>query len=326
MIHHKEQFVHHITKLFCYFVLLIIALSFLLASCQKPNPPVPSKSGDHSIESSVNPVLAFDVGHNNSWIQDELEVLAEYFTTEGFVVRQHLGAFTRESLNDVHIIHISNAIAPENVNNWSLPTPSAFTSKEIDVLYDWVNDGGSLLMVIEHMPFGGSFEDLARAFDVEVSNGFAVDEHLLSGYSEDVIANAGYLVSSRKEGTLVKHSILDGTEPFGQIEFLAADVGSAFRLTARAFSLITLGPTIISLEPEVSWEFDSLTDRRTVTGWSQAGVIEVGKGRVAILGDNFLFIVPAFLAPSHWESEKDAKFGIHNAQFTKNLLDWLSGR
>ena len=117
---------------------------------------------------------------------------------------------------------------------------------------------------------------------------------------------------------------MDGTEPYGRIEFLAVHVGSAFRLPARAFSLITFGPTILSLEPEVSWEFDSETARRRVTDWSQAGVIEVGKGRVAVLGDNFLFIAPSFLAPQHWDDEKSAKFGIHNAQFTLNLLNWLS--
>ncbi|MEE9568017.1 MAG: hypothetical protein V3W37_01415, partial [Candidatus Binatia bacterium] len=275
-----------------------------------------SKSGDRSLESSIAPVIAFDEGHNNfgHWVSSG--VMEEFLSAEGFVVRQHLGAFTRESLDGIHILHISNAIAPENINKWSLPTPSAFTPEEIEVLYDWVNDGGSLLMVIEHMPIGGAFEDLAGAFGIEVSNGFAVDERFLSGYSEEVILEAGLLVSRRTDGTLVDHPILDDTEPYGRIEFLAAHVGSAFRLPAHAFSLITLGPTILSLEPEVSWEFDSGTARRRVTGWSQAGVIEVGKGRVAVLGDNFLFTWPEFLAPPYWESEKDAELGIHNMQFT----------
>ncbi len=318
------RFVESIKSKFLYFVLFIIALTFLMASCQEPDLPASSKSGDRSLESSIGPVIAFDNGHNNSWFRDEFGVMEEYLSAEGFLVRQHLGAFTRENLNGVHILHITNALAPENLNNWSLPTPSAFTPEEIEVLYDWVNDGGSLLMVIEHMPFGGSFEDLAGAFGIEVSNGFAVDERFLSGYSEEVIAEAGYLVFRRTDGILVNHPILDDTESYGRIEFLAADVGSAFRLPAYAFSLITFGPTILSLEPEVSWEFDSETARRRVTDWSQAGVIEVGKGRVAVLGDNFLFIAPAFLAPGHWESEKDAEFGIHNAQFTLNLLHWLS--
>jgi hypothetical protein len=320
------RFVESINSKFLYFILLIIALTFLFASCQEPEPPISSKSGGRSLESSIGSVIAFDEGHNNI-IEDYslFGLMEEYLSAAGFVVRQHLGTFTLESLDGIHILHIANAVAPENQNNWSLPTPSAFTPEEIEVLYNWVNDGGSLLMVIDHMPFGGSFEDLAGAFDIEVSNGFAVDERFLSGYSNKLIGEAGYLVSRRTDGTLVNHPILDDTEPYGRIELLATDAGSAFRLPAHAFSLITFGPNILSLEPEVSWEFDSGTARRRVTGWSQAGVIEVGKGHVAVLGDNFLFIAPAFLAPPLWDDEKSAKFGIHNAQFTLNLLHWLSG-
>jgi len=247
--------------------------------------------------------------------------MEQFLSDEGFQLKQHWGAINREALKGVSILHTDNALAPENQDNWTLPTPSAFTPEEIGTIYDWVHDGGALLMVIEHMPFGGSYEDLAKAFNVETSNGFAVDERLLNGYSEEIISNAGWFVFRQDNGALGDHAILTGRQPHERIEFVAADVGSAFRLPERAVSLMTFGSDAISLEPSVSWKFDSTTPRRSVSGWSQGGVMKVGKGRLAVLGDNFL-IIP----PSQLKSEKEVVFGRYNPQFTVNVYRWLSGQ
>ena len=56
-----------------------------------------------------------------------------------------------------------------------MPTPSAFSEDEIAVLSEWVEAGGSLLLVFEHMPLAGAAQDLAGAFGIEISNGFVVD-------------------------------------------------------------------------------------------------------------------------------------------------------
>ncbi len=286
---------------------LTITVVFLLNSCQEYAVPTYSEPADPSVNDAARPVIVFDEGHNNfgdnrDSFRGEME---QFLTTEGFELRQSMGAFSRDSLKGVSILHTDNALAPENKDNWTLPTPSAFNSEEISVIYNWVHDGGSLLMVIEHMPFGGSYEDLARAFNVETSNGFAVDERLLNDYSEESISNAGYFVFSRDNGSLGEHPILAGRQPHERIESVAADVGSAFRLPERAVSLMTVASDAISLEPSVSWKFDSTTPRRPVAGWSQGGIMKVGKGRVAVLGDNFPYDHP---------------------QFTVNVYRWLSGQ
>jgi hypothetical protein len=295
---------------------LITALAIVQAACHEPK--------SHGTTESNKPVIAFDRGHNNWGNRESWALMEDFFSQQGFTVKTISGSFTGKSLEGVDILYINNALAAENIGNWSLPTPSAFSPEEIKRLQGWVMGGGSLLMIIEHMPFAGSFEVLAGAFDIEVSNGFAVDERLLSGYSEEVIDQAGYLVSRRVDGTLNDHPILEGSDPYGRVELLAADVGSAFHLPDHAFPLIELGPAVISLEPDVSWAFDSNTTRTNVEGWSQAGVIEVGKGRIAALGDNFLVIAPVFLDPPYVDSAKDAELGRHNVQFTLNLLHWLA--
>lgn len=303
---------------------LTIAVVLLLNSCQGYVFPTYSEPAGPSFNDVARPVIVFTEGHNNYGERDSFADMEEFLAKEGFELRQHMGSITHDALKGASILHTDNALAPENQDNWTLPTPSAFTSEEISIIYDWVHDGGSLLMVIEHMPFGGSYEDLARAFNVETSNGFAVDDRLLNDYSEESISNAGYFVFSRDNGSLGDHAILAGRRPHERIEFVAADVGSAFRLPERAVSLITLASDAISLEPSVSWEFDSATPRKPVSGWSQGGIMKVGKGRVAVLGDNFLIMAPSHLAPPYLDSERDAVFGVYHPQFTVNLYRWLS--
>ena len=302
---------------------LTIAVVLLLSSCQEYADSTYSELADSTFNDVANPVIVFAEGHNN--FGDNRESFAgemkQFLAREGFELRRYMGAITREALKGASILHTDNALASLNQDNWTLPTPSAFTSEEISVIYNWVHNGGALLMVIEHMPFGGSYEDLAKAFNVETSNGFAVDERLLSSYSEENISNAGWFVFSHENQSLGDHPTLAGRQPDERVLFLAADVGSAFRLPDRAISLMTFGSDAISVEPTVSWKFDSATPRRSVSGWSQGGVMKVGKGRLVVLGDNFL-IIP----PSQLESEKEVVFGRYNPQFTVNVYRWLSGQ
>ena len=307
---------------------LTIAVVLLLSSCQEYADSTYSDLSDPLVDDTVRPIIVFAEGHNNFGDNREsfAEEMKQFLAREGFELRIYMGAITREALKGASILHTDNALAPLNQDNWTLPTPSAFTSEEISVIYNWVHNGGALLMVIEHMPFGGSYEDLAKAFNVETNNGFVFDERLLNGYSKEIISIAGWFVFSKDNGSLGDHPILTGRQPHEGIAFLATDVGSAFRLPNRAVSLMTFGSDAISLEPSVSWMFDSTTPRRSVSGWSQGGVMKVGKGRLAVLGDNFLNIPPSQLAPPYLESEKEAVLGVYNPQFTVNVYRWLSGQ
>jgi len=302
-------------------------VSLFLMLSQEPGTLGSDNSCQSTPGETIRPVIVFDQGHNNyGGTSEDLVVIHDFLSKQGFRVRRSTEPITKESLDGVDVYHTSNALAPENEVNWALPIPSAFSPEEIRILFDWVQGGGSLLMAIEHMPFGGSYHALAAAFGIETSNGFAVNEKLLSSYSMDIISKAGLLVFRRGTGALISHPVLDGQEPFGQIESLATDVGSAFQLPDRALSLITLDSYALSLEPETSWEFDSATVRKSVAGWSQAGIMMVGQGRVAVLGDNFLISAPAYLEPPHVENEEEAQLGAFNHQFTLNLYQWLTMR
>ena len=58
-------------------------------------------------------------------------------------------------MRDVDILVIANA-GTDAESSWELPTPSAFTDDEIDVVVRWVADGGALFLIADHMPAAGA--------------------------------------------------------------------------------------------------------------------------------------------------------------------------
>ena len=47
---------------------------------------------------------------------------------------------------------------------------------EIKAVKKWVNDGGSLFLIADHMPCAGAAKDLAAEFGFEFTNGFVLYE------------------------------------------------------------------------------------------------------------------------------------------------------
>lgn len=295
---------------------LVLTLKFAATYASEPD--------QTSTNQKASPIVLFDRGHNNYLYDESDQIFDQFLRRHGFIVSYHRARINEDTLEGVDVFHTSNALAPENVDNWSLPTPSAFTPDEIEVLVDWVRNGGSLLLAIEHMPFGGSYDELATALGVEVSNGFAVHGLLLHDYSPENVSAAGSLLFLRNNESIADHPEINGQVPYGRIEHLATNAGSAFRLPVKSTSLITLGSDVISLEPEESWVFTDDTPRPSVAGWSQAGVMEIGDGRVAVLGDNYLTSAPEYLEAPFIEDENEARRGAHNHQFSLNLYRWLA--
>ena len=174
------------------------------------------------------------------------------------------------------------------------------------------------------MPVAGAAASLLSRFAVVTSDGFAVDATLLTGYEANDIMGAAYLKFSREDGTVLEHVINDGgtdTQPFSLV---TSHVGSAFRLPEHGEPLLKLGSNIISLLPDLAWKFSEKTPRVDVSGWLQAGVVRVGEGRVAVLGDSQLLAVPWPESTSEEDMAYDPAEG--NKQFTLNLFHWLATR
>lgn len=153
----------------------------------------------------TGPTILMDTGHHNVDEPRNRARVEQWLQKDGYVVRELTGPFTREVLDEVQVVIIKNPLSERNALHslpptdaevaaaWRLPAPSAFAQPEIVALHDWVAMGGALLLVFDHMPMPGAVRELAAAFGIEVSNGFAVEERSLRGFDNDSVVRAGRL-------------------------------------------------------------------------------------------------------------------------------------
>jgi hypothetical protein len=277
----------------------------------------------------TGPTVLIDMAHHNLDAAGGRVSRASWLEEDGYLLRELTRPFDHEALDGVQIVVIKGALSAENALRsdaeiaevWRLPTPSAFTPEEIAIIRDWVVSGGALLLVIDHMPISGAAQLLARAFGIEVSNGFVVDTSSLRGLSPKDVALAGDLTFRRADETLAEHPVTNGRGIVERIDSVLTFAGSAFRLPPQGRSLLALGPTFFSLLPDVAWEFSETTPREPVEGWSQGGVLRVGRGRLAVFADVAILVSPDMVA-EYAHPEEDP---VQNPQFLLNVLHWLSG-
>jgi len=254
-----------------------------------------------------------EVHNNRHTVEGTYRPFADLLKADGYVVVGSRSRFNRDSLKGGDILVISNALHDRNVDDWSLPTPSAFSDEEVAALHNWVGGGGSLLLIADHMPFPGAVTNLASTFGVRWSNGFAVESS----------TRDGVMVFRRPDGSLAVHPITDGPTSAEKVDSVATFWGSAFQVDHEVQPLLTLGSSMISLEPQVAWEYDSDTPWIPVEGWFQGAVMRFGEGRIAVFGEAAMFT-------ARWTGQggpmgMNHPLASENAQFVLNVLHWLSG-
>ena len=275
------------------------------------NPPVekPAYSKDGG------PLVMIDEAHHN-WhtASNRFLPFAELLRRDGYVVRASKSPFSKEGLKSGNILVIANALNKRNDDYWVPPYPSAFTDEEIKAVHDWVQEGGALLLIADHLPWPAAADNLASAFGVHYSPGHALDERTL----------ADPMLFRRSDGTLTEHRITRGRAAHERVESVATFTGSAFRVDKGGEGLLIFGPGIVSFTPTKFWMFDTNSPRISVTGWYQGAVLHVGKGRLAVFGEAGMFSAQV-------DGPKRVPFGMNtpeakqNPQFILNVLHWLSG-
>lgn len=256
----------------------------------------------------TGPVVLFDEAHNSFHsLSRSFRPFAELLRLDGYRVAPLATKLSAAALADADILVIVNVLAAENVGNWKLPTPSAYTSDEIEAVRRWVNDGGSLLLVADHMPFPGAAHDLARALGFNFGNNFAIDT-----------ATRDPIVFRRRDESLGRHPITEG------IDSVATFTGQAFRAGDSAIvPLLTFGPDIITYEPAVAWEFDGVPTS-SAAGMLQGAARTLGAGRVVVLGEAAM-LTAQVAGPNRRPMGMNAPVASQNQQFVLNLIHWLSG-
>ncbi len=293
-------------------ILLMILCRF--AQAQQTGDPNFNPRIEHpAYPAGKGPIVLIDGAHNNfHTAEGRYKPFAGLLRKDGYRVTPIVRTFTPESLRKANVLVIANALHKSNLKSWTLPTPSAFTEKEISAVEDWVGKGGALLLIADHMPFPGAARDLAATFGFTFNNGFAFAP------GQDKPGTR----FSRQEGLLKDHAITSGSAPGEEIDSVVTFTGQAFRGPPEAEPLLVFGKSSYSLMPQKAWEFDDDTPRVSVEGWFQGAVRTYGEGRIAVFGE-----AAAFTA--QLSGPRKSRIGMNNPaakqnhQFVLNIMHWL---
>ena len=303
-------------RLACFALLLSASLPCLAQ--QVADLDFAPKVSSPAFAESKGPVVCLDEAHHNFHTLDgRFHAFGALLRRDGYVVMPNRDSFDANSLSACAVLVIANAQPSDaNWNDYPTPTPSAFAPDEIAAVHDWVQGGGRLLLIADHMPLAGAALALAAAFDVEFTDGFA-----FAGMDDE--AKAKPTLFRLDEGTLADHAILRGRNAGEAISQLRSFTGQAFRAPG-AQPLMVLPAGFVSLHPAKAWKFDDATAKVEVSGWLQGAVKGVGKGRAAFFGEAAMFTAQSTGAERRpmGMNSPDAE---QNAQFVLNLLHWLSG-
>lgn len=294
--------------------LILILFPIWLFSQQVADIDYNPKIDNPAYTKGAGPIVFIDEGHFNFHTKNgRYKAFSNLLERDGYIVKAYKGEFQKKYLSEGKILVISNALNEVNVQDWVLPNPSAFTKNEIEVVKKWVQSGGSLFLIADHMPMAGAAKDLAKEFEFEFTNGFVFDT-----------IKRGPAFFSLKEGTLKESILTKGRSTEESVEHIATFTGQAFKIPDDAESILTFTGNYVNMLPDTAWVFHDKTVKYHVEGWSQGAYKKYGKGRIVVFGEAAMF--SAQLAGAN-----KRKMGMNNEvapenyQLLLNIIHWLDG-
>lgn len=293
---------------FCRYGVAVALLFFCksLAAQQIPDTLFTPNVTPARYSSGNGPVVTIDEAHHNfHTATNRFKPFANLVENDGYQVRRGTEKFSRQSLRQTDILVVSNALNEKNVEEWVLPNPSAFTDDEIESVRQWVTDGGSLLLIADHMPFPGAAEKLASVFGFTFYNGFALTDQIV--FAPELFCYAN--------NRLKKHQVLAG------LDSILTFTGQGFGIPPNATPILALDKEFYMLLPERAWAFDDNTKRMEGQGKYQGALLSFGKGKVAVFGEAASF--SAQIAQGMFHMGFNHPHARHNAQLALNIIHWL---
>lgn len=297
------------------FLLFVLCISAQLVAQQVAdtlyNPPI----GIPEYPQGEGPIVFIDEGHHNfHTMEGRYKSFSNLLERDGYNVKPYNGPFNLKHLNEGKILVISNALHEDNVERWILPTLSAFTPEEIELLHSWVSEGGSLFLIADHMPLAGAAAELALAFEIEFTNGFVLEPNV-----------QGPAFFSLKEDSLIESVITNGRNSDEDVDEIATFTGQAFRSNAPIKPILVLDERYVNLLPDTAWAFHKNTRTLPTDGWYQGAFKEVGKGRLVVFGEAAMFSAQLG-GPQKIKMGMNSDAAPQNYQLLLNIIHWLDGK
>jgi hypothetical protein len=165
------------------------------------------------------------------------------------------------------------------------------------------------LLVADHEPAGAAAKEMSRRFDVDMSTGRTFD----FVHFDSSGGSPSWLVFSRTNGLLGDHAFLRGRDSTEQVRRVVSYTGQSLQGPLNSVSLLRLDEKA----------FDILGPRRELSGAgrSQGIALELGRGRVVILGE-------AAMLTAQVTDNGRLRFGMNrpgsdDRQFALNVMRWL---
>lgn len=261
-----------------------------------------------------HPVVLFDEAHYNvHTLGGNFRPFGELLRSDGYDVRAGRQRFSSASLAGIDVLAVVNAAGGSNPKLFGFNLvplrkgrreAPAFEAAEVVALREWVANGGSLLLVADHYPFGSAAAGLAAAFGVTMHGGYA---EVPSQNSTERI------IYSRDNALLANTPIADGRDASERVRSVASFTGQSLD-AANGVALLTLPADAVEYVPPPP-KFHPQK-----AGAMQAVAIPYGKGRVVVIGEAGMLTA---------QIDGGERFGMNvagfdNRQFVLNVMHWLS--
>ncbi|MBO6524948.1 MAG: DUF4440 domain-containing protein [Balneolaceae bacterium] len=259
------------------------------------------------------PTICIDNAHGNyHTLEGSFAPFGRLFEADGYKLVSYSEKFTHEALNKCRILVIANPLHPSDAGEWVVPNPSAFDQREIQKLNKWVEHGGRLLLIADHMPFAGAAADLASSFGYEFINGF-----------EQKDGNHWPPAEFKTENnTLRQNAITKGINDEDTISMVATFTGSAFKGSEESEPLLVFPSEYYALTPDTAWRFNERTPRQRLEGWLQGAYQNYGSGKLVVLGEAAMLTAQTV---NNFKMGMSSPRAPENQQFALNVIHWLDG-
>ena len=199
----------------CRFALLLVSAAATVHAQQRNDPSfdvrvlAPAHTTRH-------PRVLIDAAHLNvfSTTTDRVLPLTQLLRADGFDIDIGHDPFTAKNLANAEILVILTAMGKPAQED------PAFTPQEIEAVYQWVYNGGTMLFCLDHFPFGPSGRQMAERFGIRVSLGYVADSITSDRWHDDVLSP----IYSRANGGLQDHPITVGRTAAGAWKGLRCSV------------------------------------------------------------------------------------------------------
>lgn len=292
--------------------LILIAGSARLCAQQMPDDDFDFEIKDPAYPKSGGPVISIDEAHLNfHTLEGRYSAFAKVLKSDGYRLVAGKDKFAQASLNQSRILVIANPLG--DTGEWKLPTQPAFSNEEVEAVRQWVNNGGSLFLIADHMPCAGAAANLAAAFGFNFINGFAMRQ-------ED-----GPEMFSRQLGNLSDTPVTRGHGKGEKIETIQMFTGSAFLPPPDATVITRLGKNYTIELASVAWQFSETTPKLSGMHFANGAMLQYGKGRVVVFGEAAMFTAQV-QGPEKRKMGMNLPSAKENPQLLLNIIHWLDGK